>query len=50
MAIQGFRDRRSERLFDGEFVPAFQRFERQAHHRLTLLDEATSLADLTDYS
>lgn len=49
MAIQGFRDRRTARLFAGEFVPDFQRFERQAYYRLTLLDQATSLADLADY-
>lgn len=50
MAIQGFRNRRLARFFDGEFVSTYQGFERQARYRLTLLDEADSLSQLADYS
>ena len=49
MAIQGFRNRRSARFFEGEFVSDFQGFQRQARHRLTLLDEAIDLTALTEY-
>lgn len=50
MAIQGFRDRGTARFFEGVFVRDFQRFERQARYRLTLLDQADSLNYLADYS
>ena len=49
MTIQSFRDRMTKRLFDGEFVREFQRFERQARIRLTMLDDADSLGSLADY-
>lgn len=44
--IVSFRDRQTERFARGEFVKAFQGFERQAWKRLEILDAATSLADL----
>ncbi len=49
MAIQGFRNRRSARFFEGGFVPDFQGFERQARYRLMLLDEANGLTALAEY-
>ncbi len=49
MAIQGFRDRKTRRFFEGEFVPTFQRFERQAYTRLDYLNQAGSLTDLARY-
>ena len=49
MAIQGFRNRRSARFFEGEFVSDFKGFQRQARHRLTLLDEAIDLTALAEY-
>ena len=44
--IQSFRDRRTERFFEGRFVRAFQGFADQATRRLTVLDNAASLQDL----
>ena len=49
MAIQGFRNRRLARFFDGGFVSEYQGFERQARYRLALLDEAHSLGAVADY-
>ena len=49
MAIQSFGDRKTSRFFGGTFVADFQRFERQARFRLSMLDEADSLKSLTDY-
>ena len=49
MAIQGFRNRRSARFFEGSFVPDFQGFERQDRYRLMLLDEANGLTALAEY-
>ncbi len=44
--IRSFRDRRTERLFIGEWVRAFQGFARQAEKRLRLLDAADRLEAL----
>ena len=44
--IQGFRDRDTERAFQGEFVPAFQGFAASALRRLDMLNRANSLAEL----
>lgn len=44
--IRSFRDRRTQRFADGERVPAFEGFRRQAERRLRLLEAAASLDDL----
>ena len=44
--IRGFRDRRTERFFQGRPVRAFHGFTDQATRRLTLLDNAATLQDL----
>ena len=44
--IRGFRDRRTQRFFEGQDVREFRSFEGQATRRLTVLDNATSLRDL----
>ena len=44
--IQGFRDRDTERIFRGQFVPAFQGFALSAQRRLEMLNRANSLAEL----
>ena len=44
--IRGFKDRRIERLFNGEPVRKFQGFARQAEKRLRLLDAADTLEAL----
>jgi proteic killer suppression protein len=44
--ILSFRDKRTERFARGEFVPAFNGFERQGWKRLEILEAAVSLADL----
>ena len=44
--ILGYRDKRTEAFAQGEFVRAFQGFERQGWKRLEILDAAMSLADL----
>ena len=44
--IQGFRDRDTERAFNGQFVPAFQGFAASAQRRLDMLNTANSLAEL----
>ena len=44
--IRSFKDRRTERLFQGERVPEFQEIERQAQKRLRLLDAADTLEAL----
>ncbi len=40
--IVSYRDRRTERFAQGEFVKAFQGFADQAGRRLAVLDAATS--------
>ena len=44
--IQSFKDKRTLRLFEGERVPAFQSFARQAEKRLRVLDAADRLEAL----
>ena len=44
--IRSFKDRRTERLFQGERVREFQGFARQAEKRLRLLDAADTLEAL----
>lgn len=47
--VRSFRDRRTQRFADGERVPAFEGFRRQAERRLRLLEAAASLADLRQF-
>lgn len=44
--IRSFRDRDTKRLTDGEKVPHWEHFRRQAEKRLRILDSATLLGDL----
>ena len=44
--ILGYRDKRTEQFASGEFVAAFQGFDRQAAKRLSILNAAPSLATL----
>jgi len=44
--ILSFRDKRTELFAKGEFVRAFQGFDRQGWKRLEILDAAITLADL----
>ena len=44
--IRSFKDRRTEALFGGETVPAFQAFRKAALRKLDMLDAAARLADL----
>ena len=44
--IRTFKDRRAERLFNGERERQFQGFARQAEKRLRLLDAADTLEAL----
>ena len=44
--ILSFRDKRTEVFAKGEFVGAFQGFDRQGWKRLEILDAAVTLADL----
>ena len=44
--IRGFRDKRTERFAQGEFVRDFQGFEQQAERRLAILNAAPSLDTL----
>lgn len=44
--ILSFRDKRTERFSQGEFVRAFQGFERQAERRLAILNAAPTLDTL----
>jgi len=46
--IQNYRDRKTELFARGEFVRAFQGFEKQAERRLAILNAAPSLATLRD--
>ena len=45
--IRGFRDRKTERFFRGHQVRDFQAFADQATRRLTLLDNAEAMRDIT---
>lgn len=44
--ILSYRDKSTEQFAQGEFVRAFQGFEKQAERRLAILNAATALADL----
>ena len=44
--ILSYRDKKTRAFADGEFVTAFQGFERQASKRLDILGAAGSLDDL----
>ena len=44
--IRGFKDRKTQRFFEGQRVRDFQGFADQAARRLTVLDSAMSLQDL----
>jgi toxin HigB-1 len=44
--ILSYRDRRTERFANGEFVKAFEGFEQQAERRLAILNAAVSLETL----
>jgi proteic killer suppression protein len=44
--IKSYRDKRTERFADGEFVKDFERFEVAAERKLAMLSDATSLGDL----
>ena len=44
--ILSYRDRRTERFAEGEFVKAFEAFEMTAERKLVQLDQADSLDDL----
>ncbi len=44
--ILSYKDKRTERFSQGEFVRAFQGFGQQAERRLAILNAATSLSDL----
>jgi proteic killer suppression protein len=44
--ILSFKDKRTELFAKGEFVRAFQGFDRQGWERLEILDAAVTLADL----
>ncbi len=41
--IKGFRCKKTKRLFEGERVPAFSGFTRQADKRLRILDASETL-------
>jgi proteic killer suppression protein len=45
--IRSFRDREAEKLFHDQFSRKYQSTERTAQRKLTLLDEAETLEDLT---
>ncbi|MDE2664521.1 MAG: type II toxin-antitoxin system RelE/ParE family toxin [Acidobacteriota bacterium] len=45
--IRSFRDRKTQRFFEGQRVPGFQGFADQATRRLAVLDSATTLRDLS---
>ena len=44
--IRGFKDRKTQRFFEGQRIRDFQGFADQAIRRLTVLDNAESLQDL----
>ena len=46
--IRSFRNRDTERFFHRQFVPAFQGFAVPARRRREILDDAASLADLSN--
>ena len=44
--IQSFKDRKTQRFFEGQQIGDFQGFADQATRRLVILDNADSLRDL----
>ena len=44
--IRSFKDRKTQRFFEGHRVRDFQAFASQATRRLTILDSAETLQDL----
>lgn len=44
--IRSYRDKRTRQLADGDRVPQFDGFRRQAEKRLRILEAATALRDL----
>jgi len=44
--IKGFKNKHSQRLFEGHRVKKFQAFSRQAEKRLRILDAADTLESL----
>ena len=46
--IRSFGDRKTEQFFQGKRVRAFQGVAEQAPRRLTILDSADALQDLTE--
>ena len=48
--IRSFRNRETQRFFEGRRVAAFQGFADQAARRLVLLDSAETLRDLSALS
>ncbi|MCY3852338.1 MAG: type II toxin-antitoxin system RelE/ParE family toxin [Gammaproteobacteria bacterium] len=44
--IQSFKDRNTQRFFEGHRIAAFQGFARQAMRRLAYLNDAESFGDL----
>ncbi|MYA77151.1 MAG: plasmid maintenance system killer protein [Gemmatimonadetes bacterium] len=44
--ILGYKDRKTERFANGEFIAPFQGFEKQAAKRLSILNAAPSLNTL----
>ena len=48
--IEGFRDRKTQRFFQGQDVREFRGFYRQAVRKLTMLDNAETLGDLAGLS
>lgn len=44
--IRSYRDKKTERFANGERVPRFEPFRRQAERRLRILEAAISLVDL----
>ena len=45
--IRSFRNRETQRFFEGDRIPRFQSFADQATRRLTVLDNAETLRDLS---
>lgn len=45
--IVSFKDRRTQALFEGEWIPRFSAFESVALRKLDQLNAATKLADLS---
>ena len=44
--IRSFKNKDTERLYDGEFVKRFESFARSAERNLRIIDDAHQLIDL----